>query len=225
VIHDNAFIDAVAFLAILIPSIVLHELSHGWVAERFGDPTARQAGRLTLNPVRHVDPMGSLVVPGLLALSGQTVFGWAKPVPVQPAHFARPTGTMALVALAGPATNLALALVIGRLGPFVDLETGAHRGVVLVSSLGIGLTGDSLWARLAFGALVLNAALAVFNMLPIPPLDGSRLVPLVLPPAGRALWARASQYGFVVLLLLIFVFEGALGFMGDVIGWLARLAV
>lgn len=224
-IHDNALVDSVAFLAILIPSIVLHELSHGWVAERFGDPTARQAGRLTLNPVKHVDPMGSLLVPGLLAISGQTVFGWAKPVPVQPAHFTHPTGTMALVALAGPATNMALALLIGRLGPFVDLEAGAHRGVVLVSSLGIGLTSDSLGARLAFGALILNAALALFNMLPIPPLDGSRLVPLVLPPAGRALWARASQYGFLVLLLLIFVFEGALGFMGNVIGWLVRAAV
>ncbi len=224
-IHDNAFVDALAFLAILIPSIVLHELAHGWVAERFGDPTARMAGRLTLNPVRHVDPMGSLVVPGLLALSGQTVFGWAKPVPVQPANFARPTGTMALVALAGPATNLALALLIARLGPFVDLQAGGHRGVLLVSSLGIGLTGDSLAVRLAFGAMVLNAALAVFNMLPIPPLDGSRLVPLVLPPRGRALWAQASQYGFVVLLLLIFVFEGSLGFMADVIGWTVRLVV
>jgi Zn-dependent protease len=225
VIHDNPFVDAVAFLAILIPSVVLHEVSHGWVAERFGDPTARSAGRLTLNPVRHVDPVGSLLLPGLLALSGQTVFGWAKPVPVQPAHFARPTGMMAAVALAGPATNLAVAVVIGRLGPFVDLEAGAHRGVVLVSSLGIGLTGDSLAVRLAFGAMVLNAALAVFNMLPIPPLDGSRLVPLVLPVGARRLWAQASQYGFVVLLLLIFVFEGSLGFMADVIGWIIRVVV
>jgi Zn-dependent protease len=225
VIHDNPFVDAIAFLAILIPSVVVHEVSHGWVAERFGDLTARNAGRLTLNPVRHVDPVGSLLLPGLLALSGQTVFGWAKPVPVQPAHFPRPTGMMAAVALAGPATNLILALVIGRLGPFVDLEAGGYRSVELVSSLGIGLTGDSLGVRIAFGAMVLNAALAVFNMLPIPPLDGSRLVPLVLPAAARRLWAQASQYGFLVLLLLIFVFEGSLGFMADVIGWIVRVVV
>jgi Zn-dependent protease len=213
VIHDNAFVDAALFIAILIPSVILHEVAHGWVASRLGDPTARNAGRLTLNPVKHIDPFGSVLLPAMLALARQNVFGWAKPVPVNPARFDRPVGGMAVTALAGPATNLLIAIAIGRLGPFIEVDGQVFR------------TADGLLTDILIGLLVVNAALAVFNMLPIPPLDGSRLVPLVLPPEGRRIFAQISQYGFIILILLLFVFEDSLSFLGTVIGWVIRLAV
>lgn len=212
-IHDNAFVDALLFIAILIPSVILHEVAHGWVASRLGDPTARDAGRLTLNPIKHIDPFGSVLLPAMLALARQNVFGWAKPVPVNPNRFKRPVGGMAVTALAGPATNLIVAFAIGRLGPFVEIEGQVFR------------TSDGLWADMLIGVLVVNAALAVFNMLPIPPLDGSRLVPLVLPPEGRRIFNQVAQYGFIILIVLLFVFEDSLSFLGTVIGWVIRLAI
>jgi Zn-dependent protease len=212
-IHDNAFVDALLFIAILIPSVILHEVAHGWVASRLGDTTARDAGRLTLNPVKHIDPFGSVLLPAMLALARQNVFGWAKPVPVNPHRFERPVGGMAVTALAGPATNLIIAFAIGRLGPFVEIEGQVFR------------TSDGLWADVLIGVLVVNAALAVFNMLPIPPLDGSRLVPLILPPGGRRIFYRVSQYGFIILIVLLFVFEDSLSFLGTVIGWVIRFAI
>jgi Zn-dependent protease len=218
-IHENGVIDALLFIAVLAPSIILHEVAHGVIAARLGDPTARDAGRLTLNPAKHIDPFGSIILPAMLALGGQNVFGWAKPVPVNPHRFAHPTRGMAVTALAGPAANLMLALAVGRFGPFDQL-----RGVVCFGDVAC-LTSNSLWARVLFGFLVVNAALAVFNMLPIPPLDGSRLLPLVLSDAGRQAYARLSQYGFLILVLLLFVFEDSLSFLGDWIGWIIRLAV
>ena len=212
-IHDNAFLDALLFIAILIPSVILHEVAHGWVAGRLGDPTARDAGRLTLNPIKHIDPFGSVLLPAMLALARQNVFGWAKPVPVNPARFERPVGGMAITALAGPATNLLIAVAVGRLGPFVEAGGQVFR------------TADGLWTDVLIGVLVVNAALAVVNMLPIPPLDGSRLVPLVLGPEGRRVFAQISQYGFVILIVLLFVFEDSLSFLGRIIGWVIRLAV
>lgn len=221
-IVDNALLDALLFVAILIPSIILHEVAHGAIALRLGDPTARDAGRLTLNPVRHVDPFGSLLLPGMLALAGQPVFGWAKPVPVNAHHFDRPTPGMALTALGGPATNLGLAAVLGVLGPFG--APGARNCELFVSSgplsEAVCLTADSVMARLLFAALIVNVALALFNMLPIPPLDGSRLLPLVLGPGGRRMYAQYSQYGLLVLFALVFVFDGALDFLS---GWIAAI--
>lgn len=226
-IHDNTFIDVALFVAILLPSVILHEIAHGFLADRLGDDTARRAGRLTFNPVPHIDPVGSVLLPSMLALAGANVFGWAKPVPVNPARFARPTQQMALVALAGPITNLALAAVGGMLGPLVDLSSAASPGgVVLFSSaFDIGITTGALWGRMVFGFVLVNAALAVFNMLPIPPLDGSRLVPLFLSERGRVRFHQVSQYGFLILFVLIFVFEDALAFMGDAIGWVMRLVI
>jgi len=212
-IHENEVLDVVFFVAILIPSVILHEVAHGFVAKRLGDPTAHDAGRLTLNPIKHVDPFGSVLLPALLALAGQNVFGWAKPVPVNPHRFQRPVGGMAITALAGPATNLMIALTIGRLGPFIELDGRIFR------------TSDGLGTRVLIGALVVNAALAVFNMLPIPPLDGSRLLPLFLGHGGRRLYDQASRYGFIVLILLLFVFSGSLSFLGSLIDWVIRMAV
>ena len=212
-IHDNGVVDAILLILILIPSVILHEVAHGWVANRLGDPTARDAGRLTLDPLRHIDPFGSLLLPGMLALAGQNVFGWAKPVPVQPRNFQSPVGGMAITALAGPATNLLIAFGFARFGPFQDMGEF------------IRLTSPGLLPSFLFGVVVVNVALAVFNMLPIPPLDGSRLVPLVLPPEGRRIFDQISQFGFLILVVLLFVFEGALAFLGDWIRWLVFLLV
>jgi Zn-dependent protease len=226
VLSDNQFLDAVLFIALLIPGVIFHEVAHGWAAERLGDPTARRAGRITLNPIRHVDPFGSLLMPAMLALAGQPVWGWARPVPVNPGFFRRPTQGMALVSLAGPLTNLSLAAVAARLGPLVDLQVpGARAHAVLASSLGIGITTSALWGRLVFAFVVVNVSLAIFNLLPIPPLDGSRLLPLVLTEGGRARFERVAPYGFLVLFLLVFVFEGALAFVGELVGSVMRVIV
>lgn len=184
----NRILDPVIFIALLIVAVILHELSHGLVARRLGDRTAEAAGRLTLNPIPHIDPFGSVLLPALLALSGAPVFGWAKPVPVSPRAFARPTEGMALTALAGPVTNLGLALIAGRI-------------LVPVTS---GFAADLAWA---FG--VVNVVLAIFNLLPIPPLDGSRMVPLFLGERGRATYARVEPYGFLILFALLFIVPGA----------------
>lgn len=212
-IHDNSLLDALLFIAILIPAVILHEVAHGLVAQRLGDPTAKEAGRLTLNPIRHIDPFGSILLPTFLALARQNVFGWAKPVPVNPNRFQRPVSGMAITALAGPATNLTLALVIGQFAPLIEVDGEIFR------------TSDGLLGNIVIGALVVNVALAVFNMLPIPPLDGSRLLPLVLGPGGRRLYDQAAQYGFLVLILLLFVFPGSLSFLATIIEWVIRVAV
>jgi Zn-dependent protease len=213
VIHENGFVDVALFLLILIPSVILHEVAHGVVALRLGDTTARDQGRLTLNPVPHIDPFGSLIVPGILALSGANVWGWAKPVPVVPNKFAHPTRGMAITALAGPFTNLFVAAVIARIGPFVQIGDR------------IGVTVDGLWPRFLFFIVFVNVALAVFNMLPIPPLDGSRLLPLVLSEKGRLTYYKFSQYGFLILVVLVLVFDELLEPVGDVIALIVRVLV
>lgn len=228
-IDDNRVLDVVLFLAVLLPSVIFHEVAHGWVAERLGDPTARRAGRITLNPIRHIDPVGSLLFPALLAAAGQSVWGWARPVPVEPRHFRHPTRGMAWVALAGPASNLALGAVVARFGPFIDLrgaaDSAAPPAAVYWPRLEVGATSGALWARVLFAFVLVNCALAVFNMLPIPPLDGSRLVPLALPPGGRETFNRLAPYGFLIIFLLVVVFPGALAFVGDAVGWLLRVLV
>jgi len=229
VITGNRFLDLALFVAVLLPSVILHELAHGWVAERLGDPTARRAGRITLNPVRHIDPVGSLLFPAVLALAGQSVWGWARPVPVQPGHFRHPTRGMAGVALAGPATNLALAVLAAGLGPFLDLRASdaaaAGRAAVYWPGLGIGATTGALWARVLFAFALVNCALAIFNLLPLPPLDGSRLVPLVLPEREREAFDRLAPYGLLILFGLILIFPGALAFISDVVSWVLRVVI
>jgi Zn-dependent protease len=184
-VFENELVDALAFVSLLIPSIILHEIAHGAIALQFGDPTARDAGRLTLNPASHIDPFGSVLLPGLLALSGAPVFGWAKPVPVVPRYFSDPRQMMAVVGIAGPLTNLAQAWAAGIVLRVFD-PSGTVHDLILVYAF-------------------VNVLLAVFNMLPIPPLDGSRLLPLVLNDNGRRAYAKVEQYGFLILLGLIFL--------------------
>lgn len=176
----------------LILSLTLHELAHGHMALRLGDPTAKNAGRLSLNPLRHLDIIGALAFIFLKV-------GWAKPVPVNPAHFRNPQRDMLKVALAGPATNLILALICAILRQLLMvLPVGEH----------LGLAVAVLWAMVSEG-LWINVMLAVFNLLPIPPLDGSRILTGILPPRAALAWLRMEPYGFLVILALFWT--GVLG--------------
>ena len=201
---DNSFIEAALVILILIPSIIVHEVSHGFVADKLGDPTARNAGRLTLNPLPHIDPFGSVLLPAMLALANGPLFGWAKPVPVNPARFTNPTAHMAITAVAGPVSNIVLAAVLARL---------------LYPSL------SGIPEEIVFWFIALNLFLAVFNMLPIPPLDGSRLLPLVLPERGREIYRQFEQFGFIILFALLFFLEGSLDFMTEWVVWLLDLLI
>jgi Zn-dependent protease len=189
-------------LVALFTAVVFHEASHGYVADRLGDPTPRVRGRLTLNPLAHIDPIGSVLIPILLVvLRSPILFGWAKPVPISPNYFRNPFKGMLYVAVAGPTTNLILALLaagVGRvllLGVSVDLARGTSFGDNVL---------QALFILLGF-FVVYNVVLAAFNMLPIPPLDGSRVLTYFLPPEGRRFMLRIERYGFFILLALIYL--------------------
>jgi Zn-dependent protease len=177
----------ILFIAILIISVVIHEVSHGYMADYLGDPTARLAGRLTINPIPHIDPVGSIVVPGLLALlPGSIIFGWAKPVPYNPHNIASEYGD-ALVAVAGPASNLFLAAIAGGVLQLAPIAAGSP----LISFL--------------VGVVLINVVLAIFNLVPIPPLDGSKILFNFLPARFNYIRRNVEQYGFFILLGFIFL--------------------
>lgn len=177
----------------LVVAIILHEIAHGWVASAFGDPTARRAGRLSLNPVRHVDPIGTVALPLVLAVSGAPLFGWAKPVPVNPALLRNPRWHGILVAAAGPGINLVLATAAAfAYGIAVTGLDGRQPGVFqlfIVANL--------------FNFMTINLFLAVFNMLPVPPLDGGHVVAGLLPPRLGARYERLGRLGIVLLMVVI----------------------
>ncbi len=193
----------VGFL-VFIFSIVVHENAHGLVAERFGDPTARYSGRITLNPLPHVDPVGSVMLPLLAFVSSTPFIGWAKPVPVNPANLRNPVVHNAYVAAAGPASNLSLAIAGALLWILVRVF---FKHIPIFESSG----GNTL---LFFGILCdnlikLNCILLIFNLLPIPPLDGHWIAMRFLPPGPRAVMAAIGPYGFFILIILLWT--GVLG--------------
>ncbi|MBI5147527.1 MAG: site-2 protease family protein [Parcubacteria group bacterium] len=181
-------------LIVLLFSVVIHEVSHGVAAYRLGDPTAKLMGRLTLNPIKHLDFFGSLIMPFsvFLLTGGRFVFGWAKPVPYNPANLKNPRLGSALVALAGPLSNFSLAVIFGLISR-------------LLAGFGAGGADFAAAASALVGYVVLiNLLLAVFNLVPIPPLDGSRVLFYFLPQSARAVEEFLERYGFVILMLFIF---------------------
>jgi Zn-dependent protease len=180
----------------LVIAIVFHEVAHGWVARAFGDPTAARLGRLTLNPIKHVDPVGTVGLPLVLAVVGAPIFGWAKPVPVVAAQLRNPRWQMMLVALAGPATNFVLALLAAAaLGAAFAWSGGAfpREGVG-------GFAIDNV-----FNFLLINIFLGVFNLIPLPPFDGGHVVEGLLPRAALPAWRKLALLGFPIMLVLLVV--------------------
>jgi Zn-dependent protease len=212
---------ALILVPCLIAAIVLHEVSHGWAALALGDPTAQEQRRLSLNPLRHVDPIGTLLVPGALALFGGPVFGWAKPVPVDYRRLDNPRVGMMLVGAAGPAMNLALAtLAAVALGMTVTAQsTLAMAGNGLPTIVGADGTTSFLGTGLLVFILI-NTFLALFNLLPIPPFDGSHIVEGALPRRLAYQYGRLRQFGMLLFILLVaasWAFPGA-DLIGRVVG-------
>ena len=215
---DSILNIALQLIAIFM-AIVLHEVAHGYMALRLGDPTARTLGRLTLNPLAHVDLIGTILVPVVLAVIGAPLFGWAKPVPINPLNFRNPFKGMLFVALAGPGTNVALALsaaLVYRLMRFlVDLTLTSA-----APSFGTNLL-SAIFQLLAY-FVVFNLFLATLNMIPIPPLDGSRVLTYFLPTEGRRIMLSLERYGFFIFagLLYLHVFDGLFGVVYSLAVWL-----
>ena len=192
-----------AYIAIgLLIGVVFHEYMHGRTADFFGDHTARNAGRLTLNPIPHIDPFGTVLLPlALLLISGGTfAFGYAKPVPVNP-FFLRRRRDMMLVALAGPLTNFALAFAITLIGMVIHM--------IGVKTTGATNTGISELYMLIFFAAFINVFLGVFNLLPVPPLDGSHILEYYLPASAQASYERIAPFGFIIALGFVYLLGGA----------------
>jgi Zn-dependent protease len=209
--QSNIIYQIAVWLVPLVIAIVFHEVAHGLVARRLGDPTAAERGRLTLNPIRHIDPFGTVILPLILAISHAPVFGWAKPVPVNYRRLKRPRRDMVLVALAGPGMNLLLAVI----------------GAAILAAA-VFLAGPRFLIDMAYVFVMTNIFLGVFNLLPVPPFDGGHVVEGLLPPPLAQRFRRIGRYSllvFVMLLLVLPALSPSLNVVGRVISplvqWLA----
>ncbi len=212
---DLNIVDLVIILVIVIGSVILHELSHGIVAYWLGDNTAKDSGRLSLNPLKHIDPYMSILVPVVLYLLGAPIFGGAKPVPVDSRNLKWREWGMALVALAGPFTNLLIAFISFLIGHFTGIIYSLNGG---------------LFQFVVVELILINIGFAVFNLIPIPPLDGSRVLYATSPDGFRNVLTSLEPYGFILVYLLIFLFgntfsnvmtyamEGVLRFFNFLVG-------
>jgi Zn-dependent protease len=199
ILHHNITSDEIIFFLVVVPSVILHEISHGWAARALGDDTAARAGRLSLNPLVHVDPVGTLIVPAVMALAGYGVFGWAKPVPVNTARLRHPRNQTVLVSLAGPLTNLVLALI----GAFVFV---AVFRTTFNATVNASMT-PSVLSRVVLFFSVANIGLMAFNLIPIPPLDGSVVFERALPARYWPGYLRIRPYtGMIVVGLVVLNF-------------------
>jgi Zn-dependent protease len=209
---NDTLYQAATLIVPLILAIVFHEVAHGWMARALGDPTAAEQDRLSLNPLRHVDPVGTVVVPGLLALVKAPILGWAKPVPVNRWRLRNPRYGMMAVAAAGPGSNFLLAGLAAIVLGFM-IGTSSETGEVSAISRFI--------AQNLFNFILINVFLAVFNLLPIPPFDGSHLVEGLLPRRAAEHWQAAGRYGLLGVIVLIVVLPMLIPWF-DPIGVLVR---
>lgn len=203
----------ILLLPVLLLSMMAHEVAHGAVANRLGDPTAKAHGRLTANPLKHLDPLGTLMFV-ITYFSGSFIFGWAKPVPVNPGYFRDHQRGMMVVGLAGPVTNfliaVVLALVLNLLAPAVPTLASLSGGSTLLQAL--------------YLAFQVNVVLGIFNLVPIPPLDGSRVIGGFMSPSLYMRWAGLDRYGMVFILLIFFVLQRPFfSVLGSAFGLVRRL--
>ena len=207
---ELSILQLIAVYAIpVILAITLHEAAHAFVASRLGDRTAEALGRVTANPFKHIDPIGTLLVPGLIllaskALGGGLLFGWAKPVPVIASNLRSPRRDMGLVAAAGPGANLLMALGWG----------------IAMKLMLLGGVGDEFFIRVAYAGILVNIALAVLNLMPLPPLDGGRIITSLLPLRLAIPYSRLEPYGIFILLGLL-----ATGLLGSIIAPMVQLGI
>ncbi len=208
-------LEVAVLVAVLIFSVVVHEVAHAWQARREGDDTAERLGRITLNPIPHLDLLGSVILPGLLAYTGGIIFGWAKPVPVNPANYREYVAGDIRVSLAGIVSNLGLAAIATLLA-----------GIVLKVSSTVGSLGgvtDVLFMALNY-AILINLILAFFNLIPIPPLDGSHVLAHALPRPLADRYREMGRFGLLIVMGLIFFVPGAIDFMLGPVFYLRGLA-
>jgi Zn-dependent protease len=190
---------AVSALPVLI-AITFHEVSHGFVANRLGDPTAKMMGRLTLNPIAHIDPVGTILLPLMMIVltNGQFVFGYAKPVPINPSNFKDPKRDMAISAAAGPITNILLAILSMLILKFVLIPSSVFFPGIITTTVLKPLT------LMLTSSIIFNVILAAFNLIPIPPLDGGRVLVGFLPHKQAVSYSKIEPFGFIIVIVLIY---------------------
>lgn len=193
--------ELVIVLVVVLGSMILHELAHGVVAYCLGDDTAKEEGRLTLNPVKHIDPVLSILVPVMLYMSGAPIFGGAKPVPVDSRNLRHGVWGMALVAIAGPLTNFLIAIVVAVIG---------HATGVLMLDSGTLMYMPGMMGEIMVNLVYINLGFGIFNLIPIPPLDGSRVLYALMPDEIRGMMERMERWGIVLVMIVVIVFPSFL---------------
>jgi Zn-dependent protease len=201
-VNTQQLIIAVISIICFAPAIIIHEVAHGFMANMLGDPTAKKQGRITLNPLKHIDPFGTVILPLLLAVTGMPVFGYAKPVPYNPRYFKNIKVGELLTGLAGPAANLVMAL-LGSAVAFVLREISVPPGAY--ETLSWVYTGLYLF-------VLINLYLMFFNLIPIPPLDGSSIIMPLLPRKALPTWYQVQRYALPILMIVVIVLPMLIGF-------------